>query len=130
MMRDNLTIIKESYAAGKEGNIPGMLIDLAEDATWTEIAGGPYGGKYIGPKDILENVFGRIGQDWEWFACIPEDIYAAGDTVIMTGWYAGVHAQTKKDFKVRVAHVWKLAEGKIIAFEQFTDSALMLAAMK
>lgn len=129
-MRDNLTIIKESYAAGKEGNIPGMLSDLAENATWTEIAGGPYGGTYVGQKSVLENVFGRIGQDWEWFACIPEELYAAGDTVIMTGCYAGVHAKTKKEFKVRVAHVWKLADGKIIAFEQFTDSASMLAAMK
>jgi len=128
-MRDNLTIIKDSYAAGKEGNIPGMLSDLANNATWTEIAGGPYGGTYTGQKDILENVFGRIGKDWEWFACIPEEFYEAGDTVIMLGWYAGVHSQTKKEFKIRVAHVWQLADGKIIKFEQFTDSALMKAAM-
>jgi len=128
-MSDNLSIIKKSYELGAKGDIPGMLADLSEKAEWTEIAGGPYGGTYIGAEEVIKNVFERIGADWEQFACIPEEFHDAGDTIVMTGWYSGVHAKTKKSFKVRVAHVWKLADGKIIKFEQFTDSAGMLAAM-
>ena len=29
---------------------------------------------------------------------------------------------TGKSFEARVAHVWKLKDGKIISFEQFVDS--------
>ncbi|MGI5892637.1 MAG: nuclear transport factor 2 family protein [Bacillota bacterium] len=129
-MSKNLAIIKESYAAGANNDILGMLKDLAEEGIWIETAGGPYGGTYVGKDSILKDVFGRIKNDWETFICIPEDFYDAGNTVIMTGWYKGINLQTKKEFKTRVAHVWQLSGDQIIKFEQFMDSATLLEAMK
>jgi len=129
-MCKNLKIIQESYAAGAKNDILKMLKDLTDKSIWIETAGGPYGGTYIGNDSVLKDVFARIKDDWEIFACIPEEFYEAEDTVIMTGWYEGTHAKTKNKMKIRVAHVWQLAEGKVIKFEQFTDTALLLEAMK
>lgn len=129
-MNNNLEIIKKSYACGEVGDIPGMLADLREDAEWTEAAGGPYGGTYRGAKEVLENVFQRIKGDWLDFACIPEEFYDAGDTIIMVGWYKGVNNNSKKSFEARVTHVWKLENGKIIKFEQIFDTVPMREAME
>ncbi|MGI5892877.1 MAG: nuclear transport factor 2 family protein [Bacillota bacterium] len=129
-MSENLNIIKKSYAAGANNDIIGMLQDLADEGIWLEAAGGPYGGTYVGKDSVLKDVFGRIKNDWDNFACIPEEFYEAKDTIVMTGWYEGTNSKTKKQFKARVAHVWKLAENKIIKFEQFTDTALLVQAMK
>ena len=126
----NLEIIKASYAAGAAGNVPGLVADLAECGTWTEMAGAPYAGTYIGPDEVLEKIFAPMGGEWAPFACEPVDFYECGDTIIMTGWYFGRHKRTGKDFRVRVAHVWKLEGGKILSFEQFTDTKLIAKAMK
>lgn len=128
-MRDNLSIIKASYEAGSHGDIVGIMADLNEDTEWIEMAGGPYAGNYRGPKAILENVFGRIKTDWDTFECRPGEFYDAGNSIIMTGWYRGMHAKTRRTLEVRVTHVWKLNNGIIIKFEQFVDTALMLKAI-
>ena len=125
----NLEIIQKSYNCGKEGNIPGMVADFAENGTWTEMAGAPYAGTFVGPQAIIDGVFARIGAEWDPFACQPEEFIEAGDTIVMLGYYFGTHGTTRKDFRVRVAHVWRLADGKIVSFEQFTDTKLIAAAM-
>ena len=126
----NLEIIKKSYQSGAEGNVPGLVADFAEDGKWTEMAGAPYAGTYTGPKEILDNVFTKMGTEWAPFACEPVEYIDAGDTIVMLGYYFGMHAATKKEFRVRVAHVWRLKDGKIVNFEQFTDTKLIAEAMK
>ena len=126
----NLEIIKKSYAAGAAGNPPEMVADLSETGTWTEMAGAPYAGTFVGPQAILDNVFMPMGRDWAPFACEPVDFYECGDTIVMVGWYFGKHGTTGKEFRVRVVHLWKLENGKIVSFEQFTDTKLLAEAMK
>ncbi len=126
----NLEIIKKSYDAGKNGDIPGLVADMAPDGKWTEMAGAPYAGTYTGGPEIIEKVFSRMGAEWAPFACEPVEFIDAGDTIVMLGYYFGTHGTTKKDFRVRVAHVWRLKDGKIVNFEQFTDTKLIAEAMK
>ena len=42
--------------------------------------------------------------------------------VVAYGTYTGTYKITGKPFEARVAHVWKLKEGRITSFEQFVDS--------
>ena len=129
-MGKNLEIVQKSYACGKDGDIPGLVADLAEFGSWTEMEGAPYGGTYIGPREVLEQVFDPMGRAWDPFACQPEEFVECGDTVVMTGWYFGKHRRTQKEFRCRVAHVWKLKDGKIVHFEQFTDTRVIAEAME
>jgi ketosteroid isomerase-like protein len=129
-MRSNLQIIAEHYAASDAKDIGAMLADLAPDAAWTEMQGFPYAGTYIGSQAVLDNVFLRIGADFEGFAFSLERLHDAGDTIIATGSYSGKHRGTGKSFSCRVAHLWRLAGAKIIGFEQFADTLLVAQAMR
>jgi uncharacterized protein len=56
-MPSPLQIIKDHYAASARGDLEGMLAPLAEDAEWTEMAGFPYAGTYIGPAAVRFELF-------------------------------------------------------------------------
>jgi uncharacterized protein len=42
--------------------------------------------------------------------------------------YSGTYRKTGKFMTARVAHVWRLKEGKIVQFKQFTDTLLVAQA--
>jgi len=122
----NLEIIKSTYE-GKtsEENGKNLIKYAAEDISWTEAKGFPYAGTYIGLKNVTKNVFSRLGSEWVDYKFTPEDYIASDDKVAAYGTYTGTYKITGKYFEARVAHVWKLKDGKIIRFEQFVDSKLV-----
>ena len=97
--------------------------------TWIEMLGGPYGGVYNNFSETLENVFNRIGADWEDFRFTPANFHDAGGAVAVEGDYTGVNRKTGKKVNARVVHLWKSLDGKII-FEQFTDTSAFWKAME
>jgi uncharacterized protein len=127
----NLDIIRSTYE-GKtsEENGRNLAEHVAEDISWTEAKGFPYSGIYIGLESIIKNVFIRLASEWVDYRFTPEDYVASDDKVVAYGSYTGTHKITGKSFAARVAHVWRLKEGKIIKFEQFVDSQPVNDAMK
>jgi len=119
----NLEIIKSTYE-GKtsEENGKNLAKHVAENISWTEAKGFPYAGTYMGLESVTENVFKRLGSEWIDYRFSPEDYIANEDKVVAYGTYSGTFKRTKKYFEARVAHLWKLNNGKIISFEQFVDS--------
>ncbi|MFI1743335.1 nuclear transport factor 2 family protein [Thalassobellus sediminis] len=119
----NLDIIKSTYE-GKtsEENGKSLAKHVAKDIVWTEAKGFPYAGTYIGLESITKNVFSRLGSEWIDYKFTPEDYIANEDKVVAYGTYSGTYKATNNYFEARVAHVWKLKDGKIISFEQFVDS--------
>lgn len=125
----NLEIIKSTYE-GKNSKENGENLQqhLALNASWTEANGFPYAGTYYGYNEIKNNVFIKLENDWVDYKFIPENYVAQDNTVIAYGTYYGTHKNTHKSFKARVAHLWKLENGKITSFEQFVDSKLVVDA--
>ena len=119
----NLEIIKSTYE-GKTSEENGKNLSkyAADDISWTETKGFPYAGTYIGLDNITKNVFSRLGSEWIGYKFTPEDYVASDDKVVAYGTYSGKYKLTGKLFEARVAHVWKLKDGKIRSFEQFVDS--------
>lgn len=127
----NLEIVRSTYE-GKtsEENGKNLARYVAADISWTEAKGFPYGGTYIGLENITKNVFNRLGSEWIDYKFTPEDYVASDDKVVAYGAYTGTYKITGKPFTARVAHVWKLKDGKVITFEQFVDSQPVNNAMK
>lgn len=127
----NLEIIKSTYE-GKtsEENGKNLAKYLAEDVSWTEAKGFPYAGTYIGLENVSKNVFNRLATEWIDYKFTPEDYLESNDKVVAYGTYTGTYKITGKSFSARVAHLWKLKEGKIISFEQFVDSQVVNDAIK
>lgn len=119
----NLEIIKSTYE-GKtsEENGKNLAKHVAKNISWTEAKGFPYAGTYIGLESITQNVFKRLGSEWIDYKFTPEDYISNEDKVVAYGTYSGTYKNTNKYFEARVAHIWKLNNGKIISFEQFVDS--------
>ncbi|MFD9947745.1 nuclear transport factor 2 family protein [Nonomuraea sp. NPDC059023] len=129
MTGKNLDAVRESYAASARGDIEGILALLAPDARWTEMAGFPYAGTYVGREEVLKGVFSRLGGEWADYRADPEEYVDGGDTIVVIGFYSGVYRATGKAMRVRFTHVWKLRDGVAVSFEQFTDTALVAEAL-
>jgi hypothetical protein len=93
-MNQNTELVRGAYAAFARGDIPAVLGLLAPDASWTEAEGGPYGGTFIGPQGVLDNVFMKIGGEWDGYAAIPEEFVANDHTVVALGTYSGTYKAT------------------------------------
>lgn len=122
--------IKGIYAALVEGDIEAMLEVLDPEINWIEAAGFPYGGTYVGPDAVVENVFVKLGTEWEGFAAVPYELVTERDTVVALGEYTGKYKLTGKSVKVPFVHVWKFLDDKVVYFHQHTDTAVVQAALK
>lgn len=128
-MRSPREVIQAHYAASAAGDLDGMLADLAPDARWTEAAGSPLAGTWVGREQIIEHVFAPIGRDWEGFHHELERLLADDRWVIGIGTYSGTFRSTGKRMQARVVHVWEVDSGRIVRFEQFADTQAILCAM-
>ena len=59
-----------------------------------------------------------------------DEVVDGGDVVVGIGTYSGTYKRTGRFFAARVAHVWRVAGGEIVAFEQFTDTELVNRALR
>lgn len=129
MSKSNYDIIKAHYAGSDTGDLDAMLAPLDANTAWTEMAGFPCAGTYHGPDAIVQNVFAALGQDWDGYTLTVDRVLDAGDTIVGVGTYTGVYRKTGKKMEARVTHVWDLKDGKVVRFEQFTDTLLVAEAM-
>jgi ketosteroid isomerase-like protein len=72
----------------------------------------------------------KIGDGWDGFSAVPSEFVEQGPTVIALGEYSGTYKATGKSFSAPFAHVWKFADGKVISYNQYTDTALHLQPMQ
>ncbi|MDC0739332.1 nuclear transport factor 2 family protein [Cognatishimia sp. SS12] len=123
-------MIKAHYDASARGDLAAMLAPLGPQTRWTEMAGFPCAGTYIGPEAVVAGVFEVLGRDWEGFGFTLERLIDGGETIVGVGTYAGTYRQTGKHMSARVTHVWDLKDGTVVNFEQFTDTLLVNQAMR
>jgi ketosteroid isomerase-like protein len=125
----NIDIVRAHYAASTQGNVEVMMANVSPQVRWTEMAGFPCAGTWVGPQAVVDNVFAVLGRDWNGYRFELQNLIDGGDQVVGMGTYHGTYGATGKEMQARVAHVWKLQDGKIVAFEQFTDTLLVHQAM-
>lgn len=125
-----IEIVKSTYeSATPEQNASNLERHMAADATWTETAGSPYAGTFVGFAETARNVFARLGGEWSDYRFEPERYLADDEAVVVIGTYTGVYNATGKPMKARVVHIWRVANSKITAFEQVVDSNQLTEAM-
>ena len=126
----NVDVVKVFYDGAGAGDLDSALSVVADDCPWTEAAGFPYAGTYYGPSGVRENVFGNLMADWDGFGLELDEVVDGGDTVVGIGTYFGTCRETGKAMRARVVHVFRVDDGKIRAFEQFTDTFKVREAMQ
>ena len=124
MSQENVQVIRGVYDAFGKGDMEAVLEQMDQSIEWNEAENYLYADRnpYVGPQAVLEGVFMRIGADWEGFTVAPDELLDAGDRVVAFGTYTGTHKATGREVQAQFAHVWGLREGKVVSFQQYTDT--------
>lgn len=128
----NVEVVQSSYDAFARGDVPAVLANFDPGIEWREAEGNPYnpdGSAWVGPDAIVENLFMKLGAEWDGFTVTPNEIYEAGDTVVAECRYTGTYKATGKSIDGQFCHVWKLSDGKLTSFQQYGDTAQLQDVM-
>lgn len=121
-MTTNLDLVRATYEGSPQENGKNLLAILAADARWTEAAGFPYAGTYVGAEEIVAGVFERLRTEWEGYRAQVHTYLADGERVAAFGVYSGTYRKTGKAMTASFAHLYRLESGKIVSMEQYVDS--------
>ena len=129
MSKQNTAIAQQAYENFKTGNIQALLDQLSDDVTWQlpEIKGVPLAGKRTG-RDDVRDFFATVARDQEVLEFEPLEAVAQGDKVVSLGHYKWRVKETGREFESDFVHVFTIRDGKIVAFREHFDSAVVAAA--
>lgn len=129
MSEHNVAIVKQAYINFKTGSIQALLDQMADDVTWQlpEIEGVPLAGKRTG-RDDVRDFFATVARDQEVLEFEPLESVAQGDKVVSLGHYRWRVKETGREFESDFVHVFTIRAGKIVAFREHFDSAVVAAA--
>jgi ketosteroid isomerase-like protein len=124
-------VVETVYVAVAEGDMERFAGLMAPDIVWNEAEGNPYADKnpYVGPDAVMSGLFGRLASEWDDFSATPHELVVEGDRVIVFDRYKEVYKATGKALGIPFVHSWTVKDGKLIAFQQYTDTAALVAAM-
>jgi len=129
---DNVRLVKNLYDAFGRGDIPSVLGAFSPDIKWYQAESNPYmpsGKAWVGPDAVLNNLFMRLGAEWDGFSVHPKSFYGASDTIIVEGRYTGTYKATGKSMDAQVCHIWDVKDGKLTRFQQYVDTAKLKEVM-
>jgi len=128
----DLAVIQGMYDAFAVGDVESVVAAMAADIVWNEAENFPYadGNPYVGSQAIVEGVFGRLVADWDYWKLELEDNLQHGNRIAFFGRYNAKHKESGKTISAQFVHVWEVVDGKAASFQQYVDTAQVLAAMQ
>ena len=126
----NLQIVKNVYAGFAAGDMEAVLKDMGDGIVWTHPGSSdqiPFAGIFEGKAGVsrfFEIVFEQID-------VLEQNIKSyigGGDNVLVLGYEHMRVKNTGREYKSNWVHMYTLANGKIVAFEEFIDTAELVSA--
>jgi ketosteroid isomerase-like protein len=124
----NVDIVRRAYEAMTNRDVETVIILLDPQVEWGQPEALPWGGTYRGPQEVLE-FFGKVNEYIEGLRVDSDEYLDAGSSIVVLGRVRGTARRSGVRFAVRLAHVWRVREGKIVWFYNFADTAALLAAI-
>jgi ketosteroid isomerase-like protein len=75
-------------------------------------------------------VFGRLLAAIDNFAAVPDTYIDGGDHVVVLGRYGGTMKAGGAKLDAPFCHVYRFSAGKVVTFQQYTDTAQWAQLMK
>ncbi len=132
MSQENVKIINSIYQAFNQGNYPAVLELFDPAFEWVAAENSPLADRspYRGLNEVREGVFMRIAAGFERLTIKVDELFVAGDKVVILGYYDGVPKATGRRFHAQLAHIWTIAAGKAAKFQQYTDTYQLAESVK
>jgi ketosteroid isomerase-like protein len=118
-MADNTEVINGAYAAFAKGDVPALLALMSNTVEWECPKPLPQAGSYHGPDGVGE-FFAGIAASWPELNIGIDDMVASGDNVVAVGHGEGKLASGEAA-AYGFAHVFTLADGKVVRFREYVD---------
>jgi len=124
MSEQNKEIVNQAYSNFKTGNINGLLDLMADDVNWTlpQMEGVPFAGTRAG-RDAVAEFFQSVNSTQESLRFEPRELIAEGDKVVALGSYQWRVKANSREFGGDFAHVFTIRDGKVVAFNEYMDTA-------
>jgi uncharacterized protein len=131
-MPSNIETTKKGYEFFKRGDIPGLIKEiLADDCTW--IGAGPkeklpWAGHFEGKQGVA-NFFSQVAQHLDFIDFAPREMIEQGDTVVVIGTSSARMKNTGKAVENDWIHLIKYKQGKLVFWQEYTDTAAEVLGM-
>ena len=119
-----IVVVKKFYDSFVQGDIDAVVSTLSDNLDWRESENFLLGDRnpYLSPAAVVEGVFNRIAREFQDYQAGPTELIDAGDVVVAVGRSKGIMASTGKPFDAHYMHVVRVANGKIVSFQQLIDT--------
>jgi ketosteroid isomerase-like protein len=93
--------------------------------SWNEAEGSPFADRnpYIGPQAVGEGVFVRMMAAIDNFTVTPGTFIEGSHHVVVLGRYGGTMKASGAALDAPFCHVFRFHDGKVVTFQQYTDTA-------
>jgi len=131
-MPSNLETTKKAYELFKQGDISTLVKDIV-DAAGTLVSPGPqdklpWAGRFKGQQEIA-GWFARLAENVDFDEVAPREMIEQGETVVVVGTSSVRVKRTGKPVKEEWVHILKYNKGRIVFFQEYTDTAEFALAM-
>ncbi len=122
-MKEIITRLYDAFAAR---DLEALESILAPDVVWAQMRGFPGGAVRHGREAVVEGVLDGNRKRWPGFSVQVDELVGDGDRVVALGRYAfeGADGAVVAPF----AHAYRIREGRVVAFEQYTDTRVLADA--
>ena len=117
--------LRAAYAALANDD-PSLFFGAMSPAiAWNEAEGNPLADRnpYIGAAAIGAGVFQRLLAAIDQFTAVPATFVDGGDHVVVLGRYGGVMKASGERLDSPFCHAYRFEDGRIVSFQQYTDTA-------
>jgi ketosteroid isomerase-like protein len=125
MSKEDVEALERGYAALNRGDLSVVLELLDPDIEWHEPTPSPDAGSHHG-RDSFERFFRGWLESFDSFRVEPERIVERGDELIVIVRQAGTGRASGVRVDTRLAHVWKVANGKAVRWEAVAEPSVVL----
>lgn len=127
-MSESADLVRGFYEAVAAGD-PAAMDIFAPEVEFRMPDVLPHGGTIQG-REALGSYFGEVQGRWEDFRVELDDLVDGGDRVVALGRFCGRPRASGRYVEVPFALVWTLRDGRAVRVDEYTDTALLLDALR
>jgi len=132
LSQGNISVINGIYEAFGQRDFAAVLDMFGPTIEWIAAVNSPLADRspYRGLDEVREGPLMRIAANFGSLLVRVDEIFSAGDKVVALGFYDGVYKTNGKRFQAQVAHIWTIADGKAVKFQQYVDTYQLAESFK
>ncbi len=121
MSQENVDLVTGGYDEFNSGKVEDVLARYHPDIEWIEPGGGNApSGTFRGRDSVANDVFAKVPESFDEFACTVEGASDQGDTVVVSVRFTGKN-KSGAELDATAEHTAEVRDGQIVRFENNVD---------